>query len=83
MILSQYSSYVYAAGEDYTRVSDTFTASASTSRRCIDIPIIDDNDREPNERFAVVLRVARTLETREFQALASVEIEDDDSGQCH
>ena len=72
---------ICAAGEDYTRVSDSFTASDLTSRRCIDIPIIDDNDREPNERFAVILRVARSLLARDFEAVASVEIEDDDSGK--
>ena len=83
MLSQYYSMLLCAAGQDYTRVSDTFTASSFTSRRCIDIPILDDNDQEPNERFAVILRVARTLETRDFQAVASVEIEDDDRGKHH
>ena len=72
-----------AAGQDYTRVSDTFTAPSFTSRRCIDIPILDDNDREPNERFAVILRVSRSLSARDYEAIASVEIEDDDRGRHH
>ena len=62
-------------------MSETFTASVVTRRRCIDIPILDDSDRELNERFAVILRVSKSLAAREFQAVASVEIEDDDSGR--
>ena len=64
-------------------MSQTFIVSFLTRRRCINIPILDDSDREPNERFAVILRIARSLAARDFQAVASVEIEDDDSGRCH
>ena len=66
------------AGEDYTATSDTLTFAASETSKTITVPILNDADYDPTERFRVTLNNASgaTLPTSPW---ANVNITNDDA----